>query len=243
MDQSVLNCIVIDDDRTAREMLKQCISITDTLCLTAEYESAIAAKQAADLENIDLVFLDVEMPMMTGIDFMQNFRDLPPIILVTSKKDYAFEGFENDAVDFIVKPIKYPRFLKAVEKAKLFKRRTQESLASEVADVERQHIFVKSDQDMKKVWVDEIIYLEAFGDYVRIYLENERVTVLTTLKGIFDQLPIERFMQVHRSYVVQIEKITRVEAGNTVILNDQSVPLSRSKKNELKERIMLYQSR
>lgn len=237
----VLRCAVVDDDRSIREIIKQSIKITEFLELSGEYESAIEARGKIKNGMVDLIFLDVEMPNMSGLEFLQTFHDLPAVILITSKKEYSFDAFENDVVDFLLKPFAYARFLKAAEKALSMLSRQPELEKTSSKEEEPDHIFVKSDQLMKKLMLDEIIHLEALGDYVRIYTTAERVTVLSTLTALEDVLPSKKFMRVHRSHVVNVDRITKIEDGNTIFLNELTVPLSRSHKDALKERIGLYE--
>lgn len=238
MKKKVLNCIVVDDDRATREIIKQCVKITDFLHWVGSYESALEARSEMRKAQVDLIFLDVEMPNMSGLDFVKTFRDLPPVILITSKKEYAFEAFENDVVDFLAKPVVYARFLKAAEKAL---RQHQTSRQTEGTPLKKTHIFVKTDQTALKVWLEEIWHVESFGDYVKIHTTSERLTVLSTLKALLDELPAEQFMQVHRSHVVNLSKVTRIEAGTTLFMDTYKVPISRSFKDEVKQRVGLFE--
>lgn len=228
-----MKCIIVDDETLSRKAVQRCVELTPFLELAGSYASAIEAKEALNTMEVDLIFLDVEMPEMTGIEFIQTFRDIPQIVMVTSKKEYAFEAFEYDVTDYLEKPVQYPRFLKAAEKAK----RIFENLVSETKDQE--HIFIKADQALVKVDLQEICYIEALGDYVRVYTAKTRYTVLSTMKAFEAKLSDKDFMRVHKSYIVRLDQIKQIE-GNMIHLEKNTIPVSRTYKELLINRINLF---
>ena len=220
-----MNCIIVDDEELSRLAIKKCIEQTQFLNLVGVCNDAMEATEVLQTEKVDLVFLDIEMPNMSGIDLVKNF-EVPQIIFVTSKSEFASEAFELDVTDYIVKPVELPRFLKAANKAK----EIHESKG--VAEVHSDHVFIKQDSRYIKIKLEDIYYIEALADYVNIYLENKRHTILSTMKAIEAKLPDEQFVSVHRSYIVRIDRIKEIE-DNTIVMGEKLIPVSRSYKENL----------
>jgi len=219
-----MKCIIIDDNEVARAAVKHCVEKTPFLTLTGVFTNPIEALEAIKKERPDLLLLDVEMPEMSGIDFIKTFHDIPQVILITSKKDYAAEAFDFNVTDYILKPVEYPRFLKAVTKAK----EMQESLKQETP--ESNELFIKVTNKFVHLNLKDVLMIEALADYVNIYVEKHRYTVLSTMKAIEDKLPKKDFIRVHRSYIVRIDKIKEID-DNTISVGDQNVPISRNMKD------------
>ena len=234
-----LNCIVVDDDRYAQTSLAQCVEITDFLQLVGVYSDAIEAWGALKEQAVDLIFLDVEMPKLSGLEFIESLKEAPQIILVTGKKEYAYDAFEHDVTDFLAKPVQYNRFLKAAEKALKVAESEQEG-ANGVGE-EPEHIFLKSDLELQKVYLSNIQYLEAVGDYVKVHTNEGRLMVLSTLKSFEAKLADKHFTRVHRSYMVNLARIAKVSA-NEVHVAGNAIPVSRSYKSSLKEKLKLFGS-
>lgn len=228
-----MKCLVVDDDPIARKEVKKCVEKTKGLSLVAECESAQEALEIMKESNIDLILLDIEMPDMTGIDLIKNFKDIPQIILITSNPQYAAESYDYDVTDFVVKPVDYSRFLKAIEKA----RKVGENISSKPSD--EGHIFIKSSTTYIRLSMFDINWVEALGDYVNIYTsEGKRHTVLSTMKAIESKLPDDRFVRIHRSYIVNTHKINEIE-DNTVSFENKILPVSRHYKEGLMSKINL----
>jgi DNA-binding LytR/AlgR family response regulator len=221
-----MKCIIIDDNAIARAAVKHCVEKTPFLTLAGIYNSAIEALDAIKTDKPDLLLLDVEMPGMSGIDFIKTFRDIPQVILITSKKDYAAEAFDFNVTDYIVKPVEYPRFLKAVTKAK----EMRESLKTESA--ESNELFIKVTNKFVHLNLKDICVIEALADYVHINTDKQRFTILSTMKSIEDKLPKKDFVRVHRSFIVRIDKIKEIQ-DNTISVADKHVPVSRNMKEPL----------
>lgn len=235
-----LNCIVVDDDRYAQAALARCVEITEFLNLKGVYDDAIGAWGALKEHPVDVIFLDVEMPGLSGIDFVKNLTDVPQIVMVTGKKEYAYDAFELDVTDFLAKPVQYARFLKAAEKAQRMHQNNLEALQGPADEgQDKEHIFVKSDQELQKVYLSDIMFLEAVGDYVKVHTTEGRLMVLSTLKGFVEKLPDPPFTRIHRSYLVNIPRIDKV-SGNKVVIGAKEVPVSRSYKAALKEKLSLF---
>ncbi len=227
-----LRCIIVDDDENSRSVIEHCVSKTDFLSLEGIYSSAKDALVGLKSKPADVIFLDVEMPEMSGIDFMKTFTDIPQVVIVTSKKEYAAEAYDYNVTDFVSKPIDYARFLKAAEKA----RDMHSSITR--SEINLDEIFIKKDSRLIKLYANEINWIEALSDYVNIYTTGQRYTVLTTMKGIESKLPPKDFARVHRSYIIRIDKIKEIEE-NTVFIGENAIPISRSHKEALLKKLNL----
>lgn len=227
-----MNCVVVDDEALSRRVLEKCIADTPFLHLVGSYGSAMELDKALKQKSVDLIFLDIQMPNMTGIEFVQQLEDIPQVIFVTAKTGYAVEAFENDATDYLVKPINVERFQKAADKAK----RIHEAFGKD-KDGENT-IYVKSDSRLLKLDIRDISFIEALGDYVRLHTKNGKYTVLSTMKAMETKLPKDDFMRIHKSFIVRLDKIIKIER-NMVYLESTSIPVSRSYKDTLKGRLNL----
>lgn len=229
----VLNCMVVDDDEMSRLLVSQLIEKTDFLNLTHVLDNTIDASNILISEknnDVDLVFLDVEMPEMSGLELVQSLKNTYPIILITSKKDYAIEAFEGNVLDYIVKPIDYTRFLKAALKAK--EEREKELKFAEKED----HLFVKSDSRYVRIPYNELYYVEALADYVIFNSVKGKYIVHHTMKGIEKRLPISIFSRVHRSYIVNRNRISHIEDFN-IAITDKIIPIGASYKEDFLKRV------
>jgi DNA-binding LytR/AlgR family response regulator len=229
-----MKCLIIDDNKLARLAMRQLVGQVQSLQLVAECSNALEAYNHLSKEPIDLLLLDIEMPEMTGIELTKqlpaNIR--PLIIFTTAKTDYAVEAFELSVVDYLVKPVALPRFLQAIERAK-------EALDSNRQDVRidaQEFVFVKDNGVLKKLNVDDILYLEAMGDYVKVHTSQKFHVLHSTLKAIEEKLPTLRFLRVHRSYIVALNKIDYIQEG-TIYIGKASVPLAETYKVMLNKRL------
>jgi two-component system LytT family response regulator len=208
-----------------------------SLELIAEYSNAIEAKIGLATSEIDLVFLDIEMPILSGFALLDDLTLKPQIIFVTGKTKYAFKAFDYDAVDYLRKPISKERFLNAVHKAvSNFKMKNDESFD------ENDFIFVKSNLKKRKVFLNDLKYIEALGDYVKLVTENDSLIVLSTMKTFEAILPEDRFLRIHKSYIVNLDKVLRYNS-KVIELEKQQLPLSRNRKSQLIEALSASMSR
>ncbi len=214
----IINCVIVDDDAMTRKIIQNLVEETEGLHLVATCSSAIEAANVLRKEQVDLLLLDVEMPEMSGLDLLKSLKVRPQVILITSKEEYAISAFELDVLDYIVKPVKYPRFLKAVQKV------IDSPPQGEPVTTAPGKLFVKVDHSLLGLDLDEIIMVEAMADYVRIYTEGKRYTVYSSMKGVVSKLPEDSFMRVHRSYIVNLSKIDSIE-DNTVVIGGNLVPV------------------
>lgn len=229
-----MNCIIVDDDEMIRLDLENKITQTVSLHLVASCKSAIEASNIVMSQNIDLIFLDVLMPDMTGLEFMKTLDVLKPeVIMITSNKEFAVDAFEYDVTDFLVKPIAYDRFLKAVAKAK----RNFDKKGTTINTVD-DHIFIKVSSRFVKLDLKSIQYIEALADYVTIHTPADKYTIHSTMKGIEGTLPANDFARVHNSFIVRLDKITAIE-DNCITVNKITIPVSRNKFKPLIQRLKL----
>lgn len=230
-----MNCIIIDDDKISRLLVEKFIDKTNGLNLLASFESAVDALSYDNLESVDLMFIDIEMPEMTGLDFMKSFTTLPLVIIISAKDHYAVEALNLDAVDYLLKPFDYSRFLKAVNKSK--------ELSKVTSQKECKGVFIRDgNSTLIRLRFDDIIWIEALENYVLIVTEKERYTVHFTMKAIEAQIPEEKFVRVHRSFIVNIEKIVAIEDASVFVLyidKKKNIPLAKSMKENLIKKIRI----
>lgn len=212
----MINVIIVDDEPLALDVLETYIEKLPKLNLVKRCYNAIEANEALENHDIDLMFLDIQMPQLTGTDFLKTLSKPPLVIFTTAYANYALEGFELNAVDYLLKPISLERFMKAVNKAvEQIELQTNHSAETSEKKEQSDFIFVKADKKLVKVKFDDIIYIEGLKDYVIIRMESGRVITLQTMKSLEDKLPVHLFKRIHRSYIVAIDKIKAV-VGNMV---------------------------
>lgn len=233
----MIKAIIVDDEPLALEIMETYIHQIPDIQLVKKCENAFEANEVLKTQQIDLMFLDIQMPQLSGIDFLKTLSNPPSVIFTTAYPDYAVEGFDLNAVDYLLKPISLERFLKAVNKVseKLSAKRAEhENVQSEAEDF----FFVKADKKLVKINFDDILYIEGLKDYVIIRQESGRVITLQTMKSLEDRLPVSKFKRVHRSYIVNIKRITAI-LGNMVELMEagkvKQLPIGKNYRDELLE--------
>jgi DNA-binding LytR/AlgR family response regulator len=223
----MLNCLIIDDEPLAIRLLSDYLEKTEGLSLLKAFTDPIEALQFADKQTPDLIFLDIQMPELTGIQFMKIANGKYPIILTTAYDHYALDSYEFDVIDYLLKPISLDRFMIAANKAR---KRLQPAVASvSVAspanqEVPLDYIFVKSDYKTLKIDLADIYYLEGLGDYVAIHLKEKKILTLENMKHFEATLPEQNFIRVHKSFLVGIDKIEFIER-NRIVIKDQRLPI------------------
>ncbi len=243
----MINVIIVDDEPLAQDVLETYLEKIPELTLVRKCNNAFEADEALKSNSIDLMFLDIQMPQLTGIDFLKTLLKPPLVIFTTAYSNYAIEGFELNALDYLLKPISVERFMKAVNKAidQIDLQRKESPAAghgNQASAVEEgpDYIFVKADKKLVKVNFDEVIYIEGLKDYVIIRLENTRVITLQTMKSLEDKLPPSMFKRIHRSYIVNIGKINAI-VGNMVEVTEKGqtkhLPVGKNYRDELLEMI------
>ncbi len=234
-----MNSIIIDDEEMARAIIAQMISRHKDLNLVSEFSNALQAIKYLNQNEVDLMFLDIHMPDFTGFDFIQTIKNPPKSILVTSDKNFAIEAFEYECiVDYLVKPITEERFDKAVQKAKISPVVKQSfDFKSPIEDVVNE-FYVNIDRRLVKIEFKSVILVEAKGDYIHIKTDSKNYIVHSTLKKIEDKLPKDLFLKVHRSFIINTQKIIDIEVNSVLIAKDV-IPVSRSNRPELMKRLNL----
>ena len=212
----MINVIIVDDEPLAQDILETYIEKMPDLNLVQKCSNALQANEALKEHDIDLMFLDIQMPQLTGVDFLRSLSKPPKVIFTTAYDNYAVEGFELNAVDYLLKPISMDRFMKAANKAIDQIQLEQKDTNAGVATTEGEDfIFVKADKKLVKIKFEDIIYIEGLKDYVIIRMDDSRVITLQTMKSLDGKLPTNLFKRIHRSYIVGINKITAI-MGNMV---------------------------
>ncbi|WP_159951024.1 LytR/AlgR family response regulator transcription factor [Polaribacter septentrionalilitoris] len=236
-----MNCIIIDDEKMARVILKTLCNQVKSLNIIEEFSSAIQAIKFLNETTVDLIFLDIHMPDFNGLDFIRSLKSPPKIILTTSDPKFAIEAFEYDfIVDYLLKPIEFSRFEKGVQKAEKFIITPEQAKPIEKPiekDIDND-FYVNIDRRLIKIDLPSIYLVEAKGDYIKIKTEDKDYTVHSTLKKIEEKLPDSLFLKIHRSYIINIKKIIDIE-DNSVLIKRDVIPVSRSKRPELMKRLDL----
>jgi len=223
-----INCLIIDDEPTSLSILRNYIDKLDFLTLVNEFSNAIDTMHFLSKNyTVDLIFLDINMPKISGLSFYQSLQNPPAVIFTTAYSEYAVDAFNVNAVDYLLKPFSFDRFLTAVNKFVLVQSNGQKVEQNDP-------IFVKSDKKLHKVFPEAIFYIEAYGDYVKIHLEDSFLLTYSTFKNILSELP-STIMKIHKSYAVNIKKTSSIE-GNQVVINQQKIPIGNTYKNEFLER-------
>ena len=227
-----IRCCIVDDEPLAIKLLSGYVSKTANLELTLATTDPFSALEAVRSGKVDLVFLDIQMPELTGIQFMKIIDRQCGIIITSAYKDYALQGFEFDVIDYLLKPIAYEKFFAAVQKAN---NRMFTKLAA--ADVSN-YIFIKSDHRQIKVNFDEIYYLESFRDYITVHTTKDKILTLQSLRSFEETLPADKFIRIHKSHIVAIEKITAIE-NNRILIHDTFLPIGEVYKDQVNQRLQL----
>ncbi len=240
-----MKTIVVDDDQLSRKVVEEFVKRTETLTLVNSFSNAVDAINELQnaKEEIDLIFLDVEMPEMTGIEFLKSIDKTPYVVIISAKETYALEAFEYDVTDYILKPISYSRFYKAVNK--VLKRKESNDNTSKIGESvpgTEEEIFIKKKSAFIRLKYNDILYVEALENYVTVVTYNDKFTIHFTMKAIFDKLPESKFKRVHRSYIININRIKGIEDNQVIVeLEDgkKHLPIGKSYKDGLMKDINL----
>lgn len=227
--EKIIRCIIIDDEPLARKGLLEYIQEVDFLQSVGEFDSALPAMESIRSGEVDLVFLDIHLPRMSGLEFMKTVNNLPPVIFTTAYPQYAVEGFEQNALDYLVKPVSFERFFKSVTRAREF----LQSKAEEEID----HFFIKVDGKLVRINLSDILFVEALQNYVVIQTKDKKFMTYLTFKVVSDYLPAKQFIRIHKSYIVAAPMIENVE-GNIIRVQGFELPISRNLKEEVMEKLL-----
>jgi len=214
-----MKCVAIDDEPLALQLIKSYAELSGWLQIVNMFTDTVKAKEFLSTNEIDLLFLDIQMPDITGIQFFNSLDEKPPVIFTTAFSHYAVEGFNLDAIDYLVKPFEYERFLKAITKAKELQNYRRDK------EVNQGYLFVKYNYQWHKIFFKDIQFIEALDDYIKIYTSAKPYLIHMSMKTVTEKLPAEKFVRVHRSYIVPIEKINSWNK-NSLKLGDKVIPVS-----------------
>ena len=214
-----ISCIIIDDEPSSQNVLKSFINKVEYLDLKHACNDALEALEYLKNNPIDLLFLDINMPQLSGISFYKSLQNPPKVIFTTAYSEYALEGFNLNATDYLLKPFSFERFLKAVSKIK------------DIKDDKVDSIIIKSDKKLHQIKLEDIYYIESLGDYIKVHLKDKFLVVYKTLKNMNNDLPKSIFTQIHKSFIINKNKVDYIE-GNLVIINSNKIPLGQKFKKD-----------
>lgn len=229
----MINCLIVDDNKIARTTMKQLASQVKDIVLVGECANAMDAYNLMQEEPVDVILLDIEMPGMTGLELTRNLGSKKPLIIfTTSKKEYAAEAFELNVADYIVKPVTPARFIQAIDKA----REILQSNTEQVKMDDNEFIFIRDSNIVRRLKLDEVLFAEAMGDYVKLHTTQKFYAIHTTLKVVEDRLPTLKFIRTHRSYIVAVDKIDTIQDG-ALVINGKPVPVADAYRAALNKRM------
>jgi DNA-binding LytR/AlgR family response regulator len=228
-----LRCLIIDDEPIARRGMEEYVNEVPFLHLAGACESAVKAAAWLAENQADLLLLDIRLPRLSGIDFLKSLKQPPLVIFTTAFPEYALEGYELDVIDYLVKPISFDRFLKAAQKANDFFSLKQKTAAPGITG----YFFIKCNHKFEKVNFTDLLYVEAMQNYCIVHVPGRKLITYITFSSLQEKLPPQRFVKVHKSYLVALDKVTAIE-GNEILIGQSRIPISRHLKDEVMKRIM-----
>jgi DNA-binding LytR/AlgR family response regulator len=234
----VINCIIIDDEPLSRKGLKEYINEIDFLNLVGEYDNPLKSTNDIKEKNVQLLFLDIQMPKISGLEFFKSLPQVLPVIFTTAFPQYALDGFDLNALDYLVKPISFDRFFKAALKAKEHyevRAKNQAEISSSKSN--DQYFFIKAENKLIKIFFDEILYAEALQNYVTIHTKDKKYVTYLTFKSIEEYLPAEQFVKCHKSFIISASKVSSI-SGNEIIIGTHCIPISRNAKDEALSKLL-----
>ena len=220
-----VNCLIIDDEPLARKLISSHVAKIDELTIAAECGSAVEAISLLQKKKVDLIFLDIQMPEITGLQFIKTFKNPPAIILTTAHREFALEAFELDVLDYLLKPVSFERLLKAVNK--FFEQRGTPDIAVASSNVDAKFIYLKSDRKTLKIMLDQILYIESLDDYVKVHFQDRVIVTRENITKLEQSLPKGQFVRVHRSFIISTSKIDSI-TSEFVEINKKQIPFGRA---------------
>jgi DNA-binding LytR/AlgR family response regulator len=235
----MLNCVIIDDEPLARECIANYVDQIDFLQLSGTGSNPLDLTQLLDAKKIDLIFLDIQMPIMNGIDFLKMVQNPPMVILTTAYPSFALEGFQLDVLDYLVKPITFNRFFKAVNKARDYYQLLTRStiINNDLKTSKEDYFFIKCDHKYERIYFDDVLYIQGLQNYVTIYTRKGKYITLLNLKKVEENLDPNAFIRVHKSYIVSVSKVEAVE-NSEIVIQSSRIPIGRSNREEVMERVV-----
>ena len=228
----MMRCLIIDDEPLARELLESYVAKIGELKLVKSCNNALDAFSLLQDRQIDLIFLDIEMPQITGIELLRSLKDKPRVILTTAYRDYAFEAYDLDVVDYMLKPVSFDRFLRGIGKIKQLKQYSpaEDAALSAVSSFEDAYLYLKENREMVKVFLRDILYIESLRDYVRVKMANREVITYQKISYLEQKLPQNKFLRIHRSFMVSLDKVNSF-TPTSVRVHTIEIPIGRNYKN------------
>ncbi len=221
----LINCLIVDDEPTSQKVLETFIKSVDFLSLSGICSDAVEALEKLNNNSVDLMFLDINMPKISGLTFLRSLQNPPEVILTTAYSKYAVDGFELNVTDYLLKPFSFDRFYAAI--TKVFEKR----LKAQGLPNQNHYLLIKSDKTIHKIPSDEILYIEAYGDYVKIHLINQLLLTNSTFTNILDLLPKSNFIKCHKSFAINLEKLNSM-SGNQLVIGKHKIPIGQKFKSE-----------
>ncbi len=229
-----IKCLIVDDEPLALDVLEAYIDRLDDLELVGRLDNAVEAFNVLQKEEVELLFLDIQMPKLTGIDLLKNISDPPQVIFTTAYRDYALQGYELDVVDYLLKPISFDRFLRAVNKVIQQSSRDSSPASATTEDLDsgEAHIYLKSDKKMVKIPLADILYIESLKDYIRVFTPEKNVTAYQRISFMEEKLPSHKFIRVHRSFIVNLDKVDAYSTPS-VEVGGKEIPIGRNYRQDV----------
>lgn len=231
-----LRCVIIDDEPLARKGLKEYIQDVEFLTLEGEFDNPVKATELLLQQKIDLLFLDIQMPKMTGMEFLKTLTYPPMVIFTTAYPQYAVEGFELNAIDYLLKPFSFERFWKAVLKARTL-RETAAQTPPPANTISPDYFFIKCDNKLVRILYDEILFVEALQNYVAVHTTTKKYITYLTFRSIEEHLPAARFIRTHKSFIVAAAKVESIE-GNDIRIGEHYIPISRAERESVLQQLL-----
>ncbi|HEX5653954.1 MAG TPA: LytTR family DNA-binding domain-containing protein [Chitinophagaceae bacterium] len=232
----IIRCIIVDDEPLARKGLKEYIADTDFLELLGEFDNPLKVTELISRGEVQLLFLDIQMPKITGLEFFKTLKNPPPVIFTTAYPQFALDGFEVNALDYLLKPVSFERFFKAALKAKEYYE-VREKNQHEVTPAAADYFFIKADNKLVKLAFEDILFAEALQNYVIIHTKEKKYITYLTFRSVEEYLPADRFIKTHKSYIIAAARIESIE-GNDIRIGTHHIPISRNLKEEVMERLL-----
>lgn len=230
-----IKCVIIDDEPLAISVIENHLKSFEHFEIVNTFNNPLKAYGALEKEKVDVIFLDINMPQMTGFSFIENLNYKPLIIITTAYREYAVKSFELNVLDYLVKPIPFDRFLKTINK--VYQQMYVNTAMGDASLYQEPHIFLKVDRKLLKVNLNDILYIESLKDYIKVITKIGDYVVHKSLTAISEELPLSNFLRIHRSYTISINKVTAVE-GNTIEIANRRIPIGRNYLKQAKERIL-----
>lgn len=229
----MIRVIIVDDDELCISVIEDMISQLDDFICIETFQNALDAYNYLEANDVDVVFLDVEMPKMGGIELLKSLKKSPMVVMITSHEEFALESYEYNVTDFLKKPAEWSRFLKTIEKI----RKEFLDLAAQLLESsDQEHVFIKTDSKLVQLNLSQVLWVEALGNYIRVHTEEDKYTVLSTMKEIEAKLPPKDFIRVQRSFIIRVDKVKAIE-DNYIIIKDKEIHIGKSYKEEFNKRI------